>query len=396
MQISRMYQQYPSKHQDINSKNSCFYIQNNQYVILHQSNPRKTNMHKNLDSKAMARLQDQLHKERKMVSVDSYDITIQQILDMFEAGHIIVPPEYQRQFLWSEERQSQLIESAFLGIPIPNLFMATNPDSTWEVVDGVQRLCSLAHFKGGPKLLEKIGRNTPLSITTLDKLPDMKELSFSDLPSSLQLMFSTRPIRVTVLNDKSDLSVRFDLFQRLNTGGVSLSDQEIRNCVYRGLFNNDIKMCSMNKNFRATVKLKPIDEKNGMAEELVLRFFAYLNNYRKFDHSVKDFLNGYMKTHVNATLDPIEKQIFENTFAFIASELPSGITRGRNITPLNLYEAIAVGTGLCFKNGNTPKQQVLGSILSSSELKTLTTGATNSRRRVTGRIEHVLNKLSDV
>lgn len=291
-------------------------------------------MHKGVDSRALARLQDQLQRERKLVSVDSYDITVQQLLDMFEAGHIIVPPEYQRQFLWGEERQSQLIESAFLGIPIPNLFMATNPDSTWEVVDGVQRLCSLAHFKGSAKLLDKIGRDIPLSITFLDKLPDMEGLSFANLPGPLQLMFSTRPIRVTVLNDKSDLSVRFDLFERLNTGGVSLTDQEIRNCVYRGQFNEDLKECSVNQNFRAVVKLKPVDEKNGMMEELALRFFAYMNNYIEFDHSVKGFLNDYMKKRVNSKLSAVEKQIFENTFAFIAAELPDGITRGRNIIPL--------------------------------------------------------------
>ncbi|MFP3454440.1 DUF262 domain-containing protein, partial [Bacillus sp. SIMBA_154] len=81
---------------------------------------------------------------------------------MYEAGHIFVPPEYQRQFVWGLERQSQLIESAFLGIPIQSLFMATNPDSTWEVVDGVQRIGTLAHFVGTPELLKAIGRDTAL------------------------------------------------------------------------------------------------------------------------------------------------------------------------------------------------------------------------------------------
>jgi uncharacterized protein with ParB-like and HNH nuclease domain len=350
-------------------------------------------MHKALGSKSLIRLQDQLQAERKLVSFDSYDITVQQLLDMFEAGHIFVPPEYQRQFLWSVERQSQLIESAFLGIPIPSLFMATNPDSTWEVVDGVQRLCSLAHFKGSEKLLKTINKDTPLSISSLEKVPDMEGMFFADLPGPIQLMFLTRPIRVTVLNDKSDLSIRFDLFERLNTGGVSLSDQEIRNCVYRGQFNDDLKKCSKNQNFNAVLRLKPVDEKNGMREELVLRFFAYLNKYNEFDHSVKGFLNDYMKQRVNSKLSAAEKTIFENTFEFIAAELPNGITRGRNITPINLYEAIAVGVGLCFKNGNTPQPNRLDHELVSDELRKLTTGATNSRRRVSGRIEHVLEAL---
>lgn len=350
-------------------------------------------MTKTADSKSLARLQDQLQKERRLVSFDSYDITVQQMMDMFEAGHIIVPPEYQRQFLWSEGRQSQLIESAFLGIPIPNLFMATNQDSTWEVVDGVQRLCSLAHFKGTAKLLKIIDKDTPLKIASLEKLPDMEGLSLADLPGPLQLMFSTRPIRVTVLNDKSDLSVRFDLFERLNTGGVSLTNQEIRNCVFRGKFNDDLKDCAKSPNFKSAIRLKPADEKNGMPEELTLRFFAYLNNYTEFEHSVTGFLNDYMRQRVNSKLSTTEKRIFDNTFAFIAAELPNGITRGRNITPLNLYEAVAVGVGLCYKSGKKPKANVLREQLESEELRKLTTGATNSRRRVSGRIEHVLKAL---
>lgn len=343
------------------------------------------------NSKSLVRLQDQLQKERKLVSFDSYDITVQQILDMFEAGHIIVPPDYQRQFIWGENRQSQLIESALLGIPIPNLFMATNPDSTWEVVDGVQRLCSLAHFKGSDKLLTKIGKDSPLAITSLDKLPDMKGLTFANLPGPLQLMFLTRPIRVTVLNDKSDLSVRFDLFERLNTGGISLTDQEIRNCVYRGQFNDDLKICALNQDFRAAIKLKPADEKNGMTEEMVLRFFAFLNGYSEFEHSVKGFLNDYMKQRAHSKLSTSEKSVFEDTFAFISTELPNGITRGRNITPINLYEAVAVGVGLCYKVGITPKPNILSVEMHSDQLKKLTTGATNSRIRVSGRIEHILN-----
>jgi hypothetical protein len=97
-------------------------------------------------------LQEQLDKERRLVSFDSYDLSVRQLLDMFESGEIEVPPEYQRQFIWSEARESQLVESVLLGIPIPSLFMATNSDSTWEIVDGVQRLGTLAHFLGSEVL----------------------------------------------------------------------------------------------------------------------------------------------------------------------------------------------------------------------------------------------------
>ncbi|MFR9704113.1 DUF262 domain-containing protein [Aeromonas sanarellii] len=338
-----------------------------------------------------AKLQNQVQEERKLVSSDNYDITVQQLIDMFEAGSIIIPPEYQRQFVWDSKRESELVESIFLGIPIPNLFMATNQDATWEVVDGVQRLCSLAHFKGSPTTTQKINRDGPLKITELKKLTELEGAEFSTLPGPLQLMFSTRPIRITVLNDKSDLSVRFDLFERLNTGGVLLSDQEIRNCVFRGKFNDDLKSIVKNSDFLNVVKVKASDSKNGMLEELALRFFAYLEKYEEFDHSVRNFLNDYMKNRKDNSLSKEEIDIFKKTFNFLNNELPNGVTRGRNITPINLYEAISVGVGLCFKNKKTPKTGVINNHMVSQEIKSLTTGATNSKARVSGRITSVYN-----
>lgn len=90
----------------------------------------------------------QLEKERRTVSFDVYDFAVRQILDMIGSKDINVAPEYQRKFVWEDTRQSEFIESVFLGIPVPSIFMATNKDSTWEVVDGVQRLSTLIHFAG--------------------------------------------------------------------------------------------------------------------------------------------------------------------------------------------------------------------------------------------------------
>src|SRR5450830_924087 len=241
-------------------------------------------------------LQQQLDTERRLVSFDSYDMTIKQLYDMFVEDAVFVPPEYQRQFVWNEERESDLVESIFLGIPVPSLFMATNPDATWEIVDGVQRLSTIAHFVGdNSKLLKNINRKNPLEISALEKLTALNGLKFSELPKSTQLMFMTRPIRVTVLNDKSDLNVRFDLFERLNTGGVLLTNQEIRNCIYRGPFNESLRKTVSFGDFSRVVKLRENDLKNGTAEEYALRYFAYLYNYENFEKSVKGFLNNYMK-----------------------------------------------------------------------------------------------------
>jgi len=326
-----------------------------------------------------------------MVSFDSYDMTVRQILEMFEEEAIYVPPDYQRQFVWDSARESQLIESIFLGIPVPSLFMATNSDSTWEIVDGVQRLSTIAHFmseKAG--MLSKVNREKPLSLNGVEKLSEMDGLTFADLSKPLKLLLQTRPIRVTVLNDKSDLSVRFDLFERLNTGGVSLTNQEIRNCIFRGRFKDDVKKLAANSDFRSAVRLKESDLKNGTPEEYVLRFFAYLDDRSSFEHSVKGFLNDFMRASSSRGISTAKQKLFKDTMATLAKAFPNGITRGQaSTTSAVLFEALAVGTAEAIKANKRITGPKLRSLASDPILRKFTTGATNSRKMLAGRIDYV-------
>lgn len=343
--------------------------------------------------KKISLMQSQLETKRKTVSFDSYDLSVRQVLDMLESGDIFVPPEYQRQFIWDSERQSVLIESVLLGIPVPSLFMAMNADSTWEVVDGVQRLGSLSHFVGTEGLLNKIHKNQPLVIQKLEKLDAFNEAKFEDFSKSMQLQFLTRPIRVTVLNDRSDLAVRFDLFERLNTGGISLTDQEIRNCVYRGAYNDDLKTLSSLANFRTIIKISSKNASNGTYEELALRFFAYLNQYNNFNHSVKEFLNEYMNSVRHNAIPQADKNLFKDVIDILAQAFPNGINRGRGITPVNLFEALSVGVALAINKGKHIDPSKLLPLISDVELKKFTGAGSNQKRFVVGRIERVRDAL---
>lgn len=344
----------------------------------------------------LAKLQTQLDKERRLVSFDSYDMTVRQIVDMFEENVIFVPPDYQRQFVWDDSRESHLIESIFLGIPVPSLFMATNPDSSWEIVDGVQRLSTLAHFMSDKEeIISKIGRDAPLKIRGLEKLSELDGSGYKSLSKPMQLLFQTRPIRVTVLNDKSDLSVRFDLFERLNTGGVSLTNQEIRNCIFRGDFNDQLKTIAKSREFTSVVKLKESDRINGTAEEYVLRFFAYLDARNEFEHSVKDFLNDYMKDHALRKISSSRLRVFKDVMLALGKAFPSGITRGQSsTTSAVLFEALAVGVAVALKNGAAIKSSRLKTLVTDKKLKTYTTGATNSRNMLNSRIDYVADFLA--
>jgi hypothetical protein len=337
-------------------------------------------------SRAAAEIRD----ERRSVGFDSYDITVKQLLDMVGEKQINVAPDYQRRFVWGEERQSHLIESIFLGIPIPSLFMATNEDATWEVIDGLQRLTTLTNFYD-PDLGTSPEKKDALTIRGLEKIPSLNGATFEDLPSALKLSFLTRPIRITVLNDRSDYQVRFDLFERLNTGGITLHEQEIRNCVFQGPFNNFVKDCSADERLSSLIK-RADKTGRGNVEELTLKFFAYYEDRDLFRHSVKEFLNDYMekKTKSFGNRKKLQK-LFDQTVEALSEALPDGIVRKNrpNSTPLVLFEAVTVGCADIIASGKKVDGKKLKKLLDDAKLKELTTGGTNSQTMLRGRIEFV-------
>lgn len=337
-------------------------------------------------------LQAELNEQKRKVDFNTYDISVKELISMVGDKIIDIAPDYQRQFRWKEERESELIESIFLGIPIPSLFMATNRDGSWELIDGVQRLSTIIHFAASEDIRNTInlGRG-PLKLVNLEKLSLFNNKKFTDLPKSIQLDFQLKPLKITTLSDKSDLEVRFDLFERLNTGGIKLSDQEIRSCVFRGPFNDFIKEMAQDENFNNVVKLTKAMEADGTREEYVLRFFAFLNNYNNFDHSVVEFLNEYMELAIKQFDYRYNEELFKKTFRLLVS-LPNGIVRNRSTTPVNLFEGVAVGAALALQEKNDLNLSNPYEWIQSDTFRSYTTGATNSKLKVKHRIEYSKNK----
>jgi hypothetical protein len=335
----------------------------------------------------------QLDQQRRKVDFDTYDIIVQQLVNMVESGAIDVAPVYQRQFRWDNVKRSHLVESVILGVPVPSLFMAANRNGTWELVDGVQRLSTLIQFAGTPAARSKLNLAEPLVLEGLQKLSEFNGLRFEDIPDSIQLHFKNRPIKVITLSDKSDMIVRFDLFERLNTGGVALTNQEIRACIYRGSFNSFLETMAASAEFRSVVRLTDTQERDGTREEYVLRFFAFLHRYKQFEHSVVEFLNGYMDDASKSFDYAAAEKIFSTTFHRLAKVLPKGIVRNpRKITPVNLFEGVAVGAALAIQARGKIVARRINQWMQSKELRRYTTGATNTRAMVTGRIEFCRDK----
>lgn len=343
----------------------------------------------------MKDLVNQLEQERRRVDFDTFDISVKELVSMADQGIIDIAPEYQRQFRWPIDNQSRFIESVFLGIPVPSLFMAANKDGSWELIDGVQRLSSLIHYIGSESQLKRIEKNAPLTLSGLTVLREFEHTTYADLPQTLRLKFSLRPLKVTTLSDKSDLKVRFDLFERLNTGGIKLTNQEIRACVFRGRFNQLLDELSMNEDFLVAVNLTDSKSNDGTKQEFVLRFFAYLYDREKFDHSVVGFLNDYMADASSEFNYKKGREIFEKTFREIRRVLPNGIKRGnRRITPANLFEAIAVGAATAILEGAETVADGVEAWINDEELTKLTSEASNSRARVKARIEYCRAKFA--
>jgi len=334
-------------------------------------------------------LDRQLAAQRRTVDFDTFDIAFQQLLAMLTDDQIRIAPAYQRRFRWDPERGSKLIESLLLGVPVPSVFMATNADSSWDVVDGVQRLSAIVMFAGSAELRQKVNVGGPLALIGLTKLDTFNGATFDDLPDNLQKHLRTRPIKVITLSDKSDLVVRYDLFERLNTGGIALSPQEIRDCIYQGPFADWLEQRASYPAFRAVVKLSPLQKQDATAEECVLRFFAFRDRYMQFEHSVRNFLNSYMGDSSQNFDFESNLQIWNHTFDELARVFPKGLKRNdtRSLTPLNFFEGVAVGASLALDERPHLAGTALGDWIESPELKAFTTGATNQPRSVIGRIE---------
>src|SRR5690606_14108953 len=248
-------------------------------------------------------------------------------------------PSYQRDFVWDNKRQSKFIESILIGLPIPYIFTADRGER-FEIVDGSQRIRSLTAFT-----------NNELVLTNLEKLDRLNGFKFQDLPLSRQRRFNRKTLRMIELSEKADADITNDLFERINTGSDVLRKMEVRKGVFAGPFYDFVTECATNPKF---IKLCPISEKvrkREEAQEMILRFFAYSENYLKFKHRVDEFLNEYIKENK----DDFDRERllteFNNVLDFVDKYLPNGFTKGPNskTTPRVRFEALSVGTNLALR-----------------------------------------------
>ena len=160
--------------------------------------------------------------------IQQSDFSLSAIFQMVSDQAVNISPHYQRRDRWSQEKESALIESFLLNVPVPPIYLSEDEYGQYSVIDGKQRITSICDFLSGKLKLQK-----------LKKFPELDNLYFKELPSPLRNALTVRPyIRVTTLLKQSNESLKYEVFLRLNTGGELLLPQEIRNVAYSGPFND--------------------------------------------------------------------------------------------------------------------------------------------------------------
>ena len=254
--------------------------------------------------------------DKRKIYTELADAEIDSLHRKFKRGKLIIQPDFQRQFVWDTAKASKLIESALLGIPIPLIYISQEPDNQEYVIDGQQRLTSFFSFIDG-----KFPSGFDFKLTSLKVFRELNGTKFGGLPTDLQDAISYFKVRTITFQKESDPSLKFEIFERLNTGSVSLNDQELRNCIYRGEFNKLLKELSLDPDFTYLLGLKKPDKR--MKDiELVLRFAAFHHaTYLNYKSPMKTFLNTEAAKNRTITKDDAEDlaRAFKNTCQIIRS-----------------------------------------------------------------------------
>ncbi|KEQ28282.1 hypothetical protein N180_01215 [Pedobacter antarcticus 4BY] len=312
------------------------------------------------------------------------------LINAESSNSIIIVPEYQREFVWNEGMKAKFIESIFMKVPMPPLFAFTLDDEgNMELIDGVQRLSTIKEFVDGV-----------LVLNNLEVLDTLNGYRFSELEISRQRKFNALSLKIYMLDEETDEGVRADIFNRINSTGQKLTSAEIRKGSYlNNKFYDFILYCVTLDEFTSLFSSARNDDKlRGEKEELITRFFAYSERYNEFDHSVKGFLDDYIKDK-NDDFSDVEKQQKEDelkrALQFVSEYFPSGFKRtpSSKSIPKVRFESISVGVNLALKeNPNLTNPDLRW--LTSAEYKNLvTSGSSNNKSKLVARIEFVKNCL---
>jgi hypothetical protein len=311
-------------------------------------------------------LEMQVNEKGKDVHTESYPMSIGEIKNIYEEGDLDLAPEFQRFFRWSDEQKYKLIESLLLGIPLPSFFVSQRKDGIWDLVDGLQRLSTIFEFMGVLKNEE--GKKLPQLVLKGTKyLPALANMSWEnpenrklEIPETIKREFKRKKLDFNIILKQSDETTKYELFERLNTGGSSATSQEVRNAILvktnKPLLKTLTELAEL-ENFRETTQLSDtnIDERYDL--ELVTRFIllrtvdlTLLNEIPVSDYLTDELIKRAKDKEIDWEG---EKQVFAKTFSMIAETLKSEAFKKYNVKKkrfeggfiVSSFEVVALGIG---------------------------------------------------
>ena len=278
------------------------------------------------------------------ITVYPADFTLEVLHNKINKNTIIFP-EFQRNYVWNIKQASRLIESFIIGLPVPQIFLYTDENGKMRVIDGRQRLQSINYFFKGifvdPRGIEK-----KFQLDGLNKHSPLFEKCFEDLSSRHQELLQNAVLRAMVVNQHKpdDTTSMYHIFERLNTGGTKLTDQEVRNAVYHGSFSKFLNSINYYHNWRIILGKENPDKKQ-RDKQLILRYMSLYHESKNYTKPMRDFLSTFMKKYRNPSKEFLrqERERFEATCDLIIKHL--GTKRPLNPTrPLNaaVFDSIFV------------------------------------------------------
>ncbi|MDB5257272.1 MAG: hypothetical protein JWM14_1967 [Chitinophagaceae bacterium] len=347
-----------------------------------------------ITAKDVEKAEKQIKELQIPYEYDTKEYPIEVLLHKFKSddpeSSTIVIPGYQRDFIWKDKEKARFIESLLLGVPIQPLFAAViDEDGSLELIDGSQRLRTIDAFM-----------HDEFKLSALKKLSDLNGLKFSDFIQARKNKFSLISLRVHVITEKASLSIRQDIFDRINTSGQAAKDSEVRKGAHSGKFYNFVIECANNPLFNKLCPISTQAKKRGEAEELILRYFTYSTYGTERKERGRKILDMFLidqneKGFNKAT----KKKEFLDMLKFIQDNFPMGFRKNpnSNSTPRVRFEALSLGAHFALKTNPNLKVTSL-EWLNSKEFDEVTTSdASNNQGRLSKRVHFVkdclLNKI---
>lgn len=266
---------------------------------------------------------------------------------MHQQGILEIQPEFQRDIVWKGPDQTRFIDSLIKQLPIPSMcFALDHREQRWMVIDGLQRISTIVRFlEGGDWRLSVLDDIEP-------EIAGKSVAAIMTSDSSLHHYYTrveNLSVPVTVLrcdfSKAAHMEYLFTIFHRLNTGGMKLNNQEIRNCIYGGSFNYLLKELDAAPEWRRLNKMRPDSKYRFTKQEIALRFFAFHENRREYEGHLAKFLNQYMHGRQHAATEVIEakRDLFNATVTYIDGKVFD--SKAPPKLSITVLEALLVGVG---------------------------------------------------